>query len=191
MKIVITGNIGCGKSTATRVIHRMLPDYYLFDFDHVVASLYSDEIVRMQLINAFGTADKGQISDIVHADQKAMLKLRSITDAAILTAIYSANKRVDVIFDIPLYFEFNDLMRLNPDAVICVTADEASQIERVKARSGFSEEKIRSIIAKQLPQDEKVARSDYLLHNDAPSAEVFEQDVAEFIVFHQNFGFLR
>lgn len=191
MKIVITGNMGCGKSTAVQVIHRALPQYKLFDFDKVVAEMYQDPSLQFVLDQLFGTHDKAKISDIVHNDPIAMKKLTSATDAILLTSIAQANKEVNVIFDIPLYFEYNDVMKLTPDIVICVASDIEDQIKRVKARNGFSEEKIRTILAKQLPQQEKVDKSHYVLHNDFSSKEEFELYVEKFIESHKQYGRLR
>lgn len=175
MKIVVTGNMGCGKSTAINGIRRAFSDYTFFDFDACVANMYKEEAVQWLLDDAFGTHDKAKISDIVHADCDAMERLRAITDAILITAIQKANKEVNIIFDIPLFFEFNDHMRLNPAMIVCITADPATQVERVKKRNGWSDEKIQSILAKQYPQQWKVDRSDLVLHNDFATAEAFEQ----------------
>lgn len=175
MKIVVTGNMGCGKSTAVHGIRRALPEYAFFDFDMCVADMYKEEAFQWLLDDAFGTHDKAEISNLVHANPDAMDRLRAITDATIITAIQKANKGVNVIFDIPLFFEFNDQMMLTPDIVVCVTSDPTTQVERVKKRNGWSEEKIQSILAKQYPQDIKVAMSDIILHNDFSQAVDFEQ----------------
>lgn len=179
-QIVITGNMGCGKSTAVRAIHSVLTDYRLFDFDAVVRDFYLDSLNQAWLLTEFGTYDKAKISDIVHADADAMFVLREHTDSYVLSRVHIAKWDRNVIFDIPLYFEFNSEMNLTPDLIICVTSDEATQIERVKIRNNFSEEKIRSILAKQLPQEEKVANSDFVLHNCFSSAARFEQFVKKF-----------
>lgn len=181
MKIVITGNMGCGKSTAVEVFKRALPHYTFFNFDECVADLYKDSVMQMILDAEFGTHVKAEISDIVHNDAAALQRLRNYTDSYLVTAIANANKEVNVIFDIPLYFEFNHVMKLTPDCVICVASDVKSQIERVKARSGFSEEKIQTILAKQLPQQEKVDKSDYVLHNHFPTRIQFEKYVEQFV----------
>lgn len=190
MKIVITGNMGCGKSTAVSVIHRALPDYTLFDFDQTVAEMYQNQSLQFVLDHMFGTHDRAKVSDIVHNDPEAMKKLTLATDAFLLTSINRANKEVNVIFDIPLYFEYNDKMGLTPDVIICVTSDIEDQIERVKRRSGFTEEKIRTILAKQLPQQEKVDKSDFVLHNRFSSKEEFELYVEDFVNKHKQYGVL-
>lgn len=184
MKIVITGNMGCGKSTAVEVFKRTLPHYTFFDFDKCVADLYKDSVMQMILEAEFGTHVKAEVSDIVHSDATALQRLRKYTDLYLVTAIENANKEVNVIFDIPLYYEFNHAMKLTPDYVICVASEIKDQVERVKLRSGFSAEKIQTILAKQLPQEEKVAKSDFVLHNHFPSRIQFEKYVEQFV--HDN-----
>lgn len=168
MKFVVTGNIGCGKSTAVKFLQEFLPDYELFDYDQMVADLYRDEIVQMQLRRAFGTIVKEEISDIVHGDDWQLRQLRSILDEHILENIQAAFKKLNVILDIPLYFEYIEPAidpRFAPEQILCICANEETQIERVKQRNGWSEEKIKSVMAKQWTQREKCERANYLIMN--------------------------
>lgn len=181
MKIVVTGSMGCGKSTAVEVIRQRLPEYHFFDFDLAVKEMYGDPRVMALLQTEFGTTRKGEVSDIVYQDPEAMKKLRLISDNYLVGEVRIANTHDKVIFDIPLYFEFNDQMMLKPSFVICVTAPEDVQIERIKQRNGFSEEKIRSILSNQYTQNTKVALSDYRIHNNFPTIESYQTYVRGFI----------
>lgn len=168
MKIVVTGNIGCGKSTAVKYLQELLPHYELFDFDKVVASLYEDEIIQVMLDALFGTHVKSEISDIVHADPEKMKHLADLLNSQLIMLTQNGFAHENVILDIPLYFE-----KIEPSVkqwmtkglVVCIVADEDSQIERVKARNGWSEEKIRSVMAKQMSQQDKANNSNYVIHN--------------------------
>jgi len=66
-----------------------------------------------------------------------------------------------VVFDIPLLFETggHDLV----DGVLVVTAPAAIQRERVLGRTGMTEEKFASILARQVPDAEKRARADFII----------------------------
>lgn len=169
MKILVTGNIGCGKSTVVGMLKQLLPNYTVFDFDRMVHSLYESPSLQAALYQMFNTSDRAKVSDIVHKDQEQMKKLRSVIDPQIVSHLLPALNEQDIILDIPLWFEQCDKhfgMLLRHDTMkICVLANEADQMERVKARNGFSEEKIRSIIAQQLPQDEKAAKCDTIINN--------------------------
>lgn len=165
MKIVVTGNIGCGKSTVTRKLLDLLPGYAWFDFDNAVHMLYDDEATQLALEAFFGTHDRHKISDIVHADPEQMKSLRAVMDASVVSAFRKASTLPDVIMDVPLYFEFEDSWNIEPDLIICVAADTTTQIQRVKLRNGWDEAKIRSVMNKQLPQDVKMTCADIIVPN--------------------------
>lgn len=166
MRIVITGNIGSGKSTAAKILKELLPSWIHWDFDKAVAELYQLEFIKDQLKRWFGTSDKARISDVVHASPEMMELLRNVLDPHIKTTIQCAVRHPNVVLDIPLYFEHIEGKIASPDLVLTIVATDAIRMERVKARNGFSEEKIRSIMAKQLPQGDKVFRSNCAIANN-------------------------
>lgn len=167
MKIIITGNIGSGKSTVVQYLMPHLPEYVLFDFDQEVKDLYADPIIQAQLQVDFGTADKAVISDIVHNDPVMMRQLTKIVDETLLARVQCAAQCPDVVLDIPLYFEYEAHWNIEPDWTICVLCDQETRRARVKARNGFSDEKIDSIMNKQLTDDAKAERSDWWIYNDS------------------------
>ncbi len=52
------------------------------------------------------------------------------------------------------------------DKVISVIAPTDIRIKRIKARDGLSQELISDRMSRQLPQDELIRRSDYIIDND-------------------------
>ena len=56
--------------------------------------------------------------------------------------------------------------RTHIDKVVCVTAPEEVRIHRVMVRDGISRDKTLEWIARQLPQEEVLRRSDYEIIND-------------------------
>ena len=164
MKIVVTGNMGCGKSTAVQQLRKYLPHYELFDFDAMVHSIYEDESIQKLLIATFGTFDRHLISDIVYADPEKMKQLRAIVDSLASQYTEAAFSQDNVILDVPLYFEY--MSHLPVDEVICITCDEAVQRARVKQRNGFTDEQITAILALQLSMTEKARRSTIVIVNN-------------------------
>ena len=69
-----------------------------------------------------------------------------------------------VVLDIPLIFETGGNLRM--DAVACVTVSGELQQERVMARGTMTQEQFENIRAKQMPNDEKCALSDYVIETD-------------------------
>lgn len=165
MRIVVTGNMGCGKTTVVRILGALLPAYVVFDFDATVASLYQEPYIQDCLNGAFGTHDKRKISDIVHGNHTGMMKLRAIFDSVLIEHTQYAATIKDVILDIPLYFEASSMLNISPDVIVCITACIDDQVRRVQKRSGFDHDKIMLILDSQLPQEIKASLSDYLIPN--------------------------
>lgn len=175
MHIVITGGMGCGKSTIVNYLRSRLPDYHFFDMDEYVRSLYGSDSVKTKLMDAFGTDNRQEISDIVFSNPKARAKLYSIVNRTIFTALNTYKQFDDVIYDIPLYFEMQEHIEFDADEVICVVCHPAIQRERIKKRDGFSDEKISSILALQFPLQDKADMSDYVIETDGPPEDSIDQ----------------
>lgn len=69
-----------------------------------------------------------------------------------------------LVFDIPLLFETGGHAEM--DAVACVTIDAKTQQQRVLERETMTLEQFLQIRHKQMPIDEKTARSDYVIVTD-------------------------
>jgi dephospho-CoA kinase len=69
--------------------------------------------------------------------------------------------RPALLFDIPLLFETHGEDAF--DRVIVVSAPSEVQRERVLARPGMTEAKLASILARQMPDEEKRRRADFVV----------------------------
>lgn len=176
MRFVVTGNMGCGKSTVVQMIREMLPDHQLFDFDKMVHGLYQDPVIQIQLLVAFGTDERRAISNYVHADPEQMNTLEAILNGMIVLRVADAFKEENIILDMPLYFEYFAQTYAAP--VVCVTCEPSIQRNRIRSRNGFTDEKIDQILAKQLPQDQKAKRSNVVIDNSGTVDDLRKQVVA-------------
>jgi dephospho-CoA kinase len=178
MRFVVTGNIGCGKSTVVQMMREILSDHQLFDFDRIVHGLYDNPELQMGLLIQFGTSDRKEISDIVHADSVKMATLERMFNHHILLHVEAAFEQQDIILDIPLYFEYIADKGFPVDGVVCVTCSPEKQRNRIRSRNGFSDAKIDAILAKQLPQDEKARRSTVVIDNSGSLDDLRKQVVS-------------
>ena len=166
MKIVVTGGIGSGKSTVVSHLRTLLDDYEFFDMDEYVKGLYDHAYIRSELMRVFGTDVKSEISSIVYQYPSDKQKLYDIMNQHIIDELNNASHARNIVFDMPLYFEMTHMIALVPDLIVCVACSSETQKQRIRIRNGFSDQKIDSIIAQQLPVSEKKRMSDIVIDSN-------------------------
>jgi dephospho-CoA kinase len=173
----LTGNIAGGK---TVVADRWRDaGVVVIDADHLGhAVLTDDSEARAALIDAFGTGilDAAGSIDRVALGERAF---RSPHDTARLNTIVHPpllerlGRKIDaarlkghdtVVVDAALIFEFGIPEDL--DRIVLVTASRELRAERLARQRGLSPERIEELMAAQMPDIEKVDRSDYVIVND-------------------------
>jgi dephospho-CoA kinase len=82
------------------------------------------------------------------------------------------------VFDVPLLVE-SGRWRTRVDRVWLVDCAEDVQVERVVARSGWSEEAARSVIAQQATRQARRAAADAVIHNDGIGLADLEVEVQQ------------
>jgi len=173
--IGLTGSIGMGKSA----VAQMFADegIAVFDADATVRRLQGPGGRLLPAIEAAfpGTTspegvDRAELGARVFGDDAAIKRLEAIVHPAVgeERAAFLAQHGDDdmVVFDIPLLFETGG--DRNVDVVVVVSADAATQQERVLARPGMSRERLADILARQTPDAEKRARADHVIATDCP-----------------------
>lgn len=169
MIIALTGGIGSGKSYVSRLLAER--GIAVYDCD-----AHAKRLIRTSL------PLQRQLSELVGGEvfrdgvfQKAVLArylLRSEAHAqAVNEAVHPAVARDFEQsglswLEVAILFESGFDRRTHIDKVVCVTAPEEERIRRVMARDGISREKTLEWMARQLPQDEVLQRSDYEIIND-------------------------
>ena len=119
MKLVVTGGIGCGKSTVIGFLQQLLPDHEVFSVDDMVAKNYEDPETQAELMAAFGTCVKKEISDLVFNNADQMLKLRGIWAEKITYLVNVALNRDNAIIEFPMLYESGN--GVSGAKVLCLT----------------------------------------------------------------------
>ena len=90
-----------------------------------------------------------------------------------------AGKEGCVLFvaDVPLLFEKG--FDFGQELSLLVTTTRSTQIRRLKSRNGFDDSLVESILAAQLPLEEKLRRADIVFWNEGPP-EVLRSQVRRF-----------
>jgi dephospho-CoA kinase len=78
-----------------------------------------------------------------------------------------------VVLDIPLLLE--GASDFDVDAILVVTASADVQRDRVMARPGMSEEKFSAVLRRQIPDDQKRRRAQFLIHTSGQMRSTFRQ----------------
>ncbi len=166
----LTGSIGMGKSTTAGLFAELgVP---VHSADEAVHALYcGPDAARVEArfpgVLKDGEIDRAALSKAVLASPQALRDLEAIVhplvrqaEDAFLTKAREAGEPL-VVLDIPLLFEAGRADDV--DSILVVTAPLAVQEERVLQRPGMTAEKLRAILARQMPDSEKRRRADYVI----------------------------
>ena len=168
----LTGSIGMGKSTTAKLFAEAGCD--VWDADAAVHRLYGKGGLAVAPMGAAfpdaivgGEVSRDMLKEIIGRDPAALKKIEAIVHPLVgqdRAAFLDQATSDIVVLDIPLLFETGGNKRM--DAVACVDVDADTQKERVMARGTMTEEQFEAIRAKQMPNAEKCAQSDYVIVTD-------------------------
>lgn len=168
----LTGSIGMGKSTTAR----MFADEgcAVWDADAAVHRLYAKGGAAVEPIRAAfpdavvdGVVSRDKLKEILAKDATALKRIEQIVHPLVAhdrADFIDQNKAEIVVLDIPLLFETGGNAKM--DAVACVTVSPEQQKKRVLARGTMTLEQFVAIRDKQMPNDEKCRRADYVIETD-------------------------
>jgi dephospho-CoA kinase len=168
--LALTGSIGMGKSTVAAMFAEAgIP---VFDADAAVRELQGPGGRLVSLIESRfpgttcdGAVDREALSAAVLSDRDELAALEAIVHPAVhherTRFIVENGDAPALLFDIPLLFETGGDAAF--DKVIVVSATPELQRERVLSRPGMSKGKFEQILARQIPDEEKRARADFVV----------------------------
>lgn len=170
--IGLTGSIGMGKSTTAEIFTS--EGCELWDADAAVHRLYSKNGLAVPLMMGLfpkavidGAVCRAALKEIIRENPKTILEIERIVHPLVEQdrAAFLQNAKSDIlVLDIPLLFETG--ADADMDATVCVSIDPIEQKRRVLARGQMTEADFKTILAKQMPDAEKRAKSDYVIITD-------------------------
>jgi dephospho-CoA kinase len=170
----LTGGIGSGKSTVSRLLAER--GAVIVDADRITRDLqapgtevFAAMVERFGdgIVAADGTLDRPAVAAIVFNDPAALADLNSLVHPAVGAEIARqvaavADTDAIVVLDVPLLVESG---RDDLAALLVVDLDPELAIERLVMQRGFDEADARARLAAQVPREERVARADIVLDN--------------------------
>jgi dephospho-CoA kinase len=196
LKVGITGGIGSGKTTVCQIFFQLgIP---IFNADQAVKELYAQhQGLKLQLKSAFGTEvyiseDQINIPFLkgLFASPENTEKLNKIVHPLVFQAFYDWAEKQDapyVIKEAAILFESG--ANKTVDKVIGVIAPEELRIERVRTRDQRSLDEIKSIIDKQLSNNELREKCDYIIENDGNQSLIQQVRELHSQLLHQSAHF--
>lgn len=174
MIVGLTGGIGTGKSTVSKLFKENGADIYDAD---IIAKEIMEELETIEEIEKeFGSSildknqklDRQKLKEIVFKNKEKLEILNKIVHPKVIKRfenIKSNIKKEEIaIFDIPLLFEAK--MENLCDLIVVVDIDREKQIKRIIERDGIEEELAEKIIDSQMSSETKRKKADIVIENN-------------------------
>ena len=184
-KVAITGNIGSGKSWVCELFKQRL-GIPVYNSDFAAKQMYFLPEVREKLVQRFGgdfylsdnELNRQYIADLIFHNETAQCDLEGILYPALFVDFQQWTEKQDapyVLFESALVFEKHIEARF--DAVVMVTASEATRLRHVMERERCDEAAVRARMAKQWPEATKCFLADFVIRheNDDEDEALMEQ----------------
>ncbi len=174
--IAITGGIGSGKSTVSKIIKDL--GYPVFSADEVYKNLIKEKAFVKKIYDALGiesqdySFNKELISSKVFNDKSLVKKLNDTTHPAVIGELIRLSKESGgIVFnEVPLLFEsnFENLY----DKVIIVTRNLKDRVLAVASRDGLSEKEVLLRVNNQINYENINNNAHTLISNDKSLEEL-------------------
>ncbi len=175
LKIGLTGNMGSGKTTVSKVFEVLgIPVFYA---DDAAKKVMTDDVILINQIKAaFGEAsyfedgalNRKHIADIVFNNDRQLTKLNSLVHPATFRAFDEWLKKFNnmpyVLKEAALLFESDSYKMC--DYTIMVQAPLEARIQRVMKRDGITRAQVESRNAHQFSEEKKTQLANYVINND-------------------------
>lgn len=175
LKVGITGNIGSGKTTVSKLFELLgVPVFYADDEAKRVMTADADlvEAIRKNFGEtayfADQTLNRKHLSDIVFNNDAELKKLNALVHPAVFRAFDKWAEQYQqhfyVLKEAALLFESGSNLQCDKTMVVAAAPDV--RVRRVMQRDHLTAEEVLRREEKQMPQAEKEAKADYIILND-------------------------
>lgn len=187
IRVALVGNIASGKSTVEKILIKK--GFSVLDTDVVCHNLLSEEQASIKelfkefdILDDDGNISREKLGKIVFNNSELKSKLESFMHPLVrvkISEFFSLHKKDGVAFvAIPLLFEAQ-MMDLF-DKILFIYSNDELRLERLIKRNNYSREYAQVRIDSQIPQDDKISRSDFVIYNNS-SLEELENNVIRVI----------
>lgn len=181
LQIGITGGIGSGKTTICKIFETLdIPVYYADD--RAKWLMANDPDLKKKIEEKFGEEaytkegklNRSYLADRVFGDSESLRALNELVHPAVgrdAQQWHESQGNVPyTLKEAALIFESGSFRHL--DKVIVVYAPREMRLQRVMRRDGSPREAIEARMDKQMPEEEKIERADFVIYNDGRASLV-------------------
>jgi dephospho-CoA kinase len=174
LKIGLTGNIGGGKTTVSKIFEVLgIPVFYA---DNAAKKVMTEDPILIDALKKTfgaesyfddGSLNRKHIASIVFNDEAQLAKLNALVHPAVFRAFdnWVAKQHAPyVIKEAALLFESTSYKMC--DYSVMVTAPLELRITRVMQRDGFTRAEVESRNARQFSEEKKIQLANYVIRND-------------------------
>jgi dephospho-CoA kinase len=177
LAIGITGILGSGKTTVSKILKKM--GFKVISCDEIVHKLLNRKDIIKKFKKIFGTEvvknnkiDRKKAREIIFKNSKKKEKIEKILHPEVFKKIKKEildikNKKGIIFIEIPLLFETKSEYLF--DKIMVVSAPKKEIKERLRNR--YSEEEIKNIWKSQIPLSYKEKKADYIIDNSGSILE--------------------
>lgn len=173
LRVGVTGGIGSGKSLVCEIFRVLgVPVSHADETARYLMEHDAGLIARIKA--AFGAAayengrlNRAYLSQHVFSQPEKLAQLNALVHPAAIafgSKWFAAQTTPYAIKEAAIFFESGSHKEV--DVMIGVWAPEPLRISRTMKRSNLSEEEVRARMSRQLPEEEKMKRCDFVINND-------------------------
>lgn len=194
--IAVTGGIGSGKSTVSKILTNL--GYCVFDADIFAREVLFRPAVEARVKSVFGShvfLEKGILNrelvrKMVYDNPALRKKLEDILHPAIAEELKIKSQMLSKLANNAwIFYEASLILEIGKkdhfDACVVVTTHHQAKLNRLSQSRNLSEEELNKIIASQMPDSEKIKHADYLIENSGSFTDL-ESHVYNLIRFLYN-----
>jgi dephospho-CoA kinase len=187
LNVGLTGGIGCGKSTVTRILAEL--GATVMDADKIAHSTYApggpayDGVVAAfgnEALAPDGTIDRTKLAPIVFKDPSKLTKLQDAVWPAtkqrireLIAEARAKGERKPIVVEAAILIEAN--WQSVFDEIWLITASKEQVIARVERDRGLKPEQTEARIRAQLPDEERRKHATLVIENNGTIAQLEEQ----------------
>ncbi len=174
--IAITGGIGSGKSTVSKIIKEL--GYTVFSADEIYSNLILDENFVKSIYEVLNIKtddyvfDKKLVGEKVFSSKEMLKKLNDFTHPVIMEKMISLSKEAGgIVFnEVPLLFESG--FENSYDDIIVVVRNLEDRLSSVAIRDKVSESEVLQKVKNQVNYENYINNAHTLINNDGNLVEL-------------------